>query len=311
MSVYCQFYDNKQNKISEVIASNASISIPTNAVAGLFYDNTYKLDGLKLTLNNLTANDFSFDFAKDYFLYVFPSGYSSILATSVCSSSFMSGIPELSQNDKDYLKNLSDNSTIDFSTIVTALNSISSALSALSNLSNLTSLSNLADLANIITAIQNKDNQSDIVNSLVKIFTYTVQSSNRVRSIFTGVDLNTKVNSSYDNQNLSIQAKLTGLINSLSSYSFAYNGDLTNISANEKLLYRIQSCLSSSISRLSTLSEISSNSFLSCNNVILDNIETKLEQNLPFTTIVNNDYIDNCVSATVAYNKKIENIPFN
>ena len=278
MSVYCKFYDNKQTFISRELVDNG-VSIPSNAVSGLFYDNTYKMSGLDI-LNNVATELLVFTADREYLLYIFPIGVTSFRATSTRSNVYMSGVPELSQNDIDYLKNLSSDSTVDFSTIVTALNSITSALSALTNLTNLSNLSNLTDLANIITAITNKDNQSNITAELDKIFI-----------------------SKFDNVDYSLMKPDTNILSSISS-SYRTRYTLSGI------LTRLMSLLTSNKRNLDIyFSDFSSNTFRQNNQSLfessaktsfqnlqdistkLENIETKLEQNLPFTTLAQVDVV--------------------
>lgn len=291
MSLHVIFIDNQGQQLSDVTSSFISVTIPQNAFIMRIADDTKSYSNSTLTklfeidntfyskvLEYTTKGDYPF---IDVSVYDF-SGFTAIF--NQLSSQFVGNNPPANIYDFSGYGGSGSGGSIDFSTIVSALNGITTALSSLTNLSN---LSNLSDLANIITAISNKDNQSDIVDELRFIFTQNVGESSFRRlndttnlSMIKGSVSGQYINTTGKTHRLSLFYILRSFANLFSNSDFDYSSD-NWVSGNNRLLARLNRSLTD-VNTSGTLADISSSSVFTK----LGAIESKLEQNLPFVTNV-------------------------
>lgn len=260
-----------------------TVPVDTNLI--VCYDDDYKITcNIRVTASS-NQDIINYQYATDSALFLLKSLQNYTQNQTVRAQITVSNIAKdsnnLAQDIQNYLQNcgVGSGSSIDFSTIVTALNSITTALSALTNLSN---LSNLADLANIITAITNKDNQGNIVDILSKIFTYKSSSTSAQYSSISGQNIITGVGSD--------STSLSAIINRFRNvFCSNVNNAVANTSNTNKLLFYLLTL--SSDANNGNASFMLNNSNLKAISDKLNNIETKLEQNLPFTTLSQVDVV--------------------
>ena len=280
MSLHVIFIDKDGSQLSDVTSGFSSVTIPQNAFIMRICDDNKSYSNSTLTKlfeidNTFYSKVLEYTTKGDYpFIDISVSEFAGFTAIfNQLSAQFVGNNPPADIYDFTGYGGGSSGVDIDFSTIVTALNSIASALSALTNLSN---LSNLSQLANIITAISNKDNQSDIVNKLDFIFVNTRPNGYKQSTFRASV-----FPASTGSNNVSSEALYTiyNMVRRL-LLVFTVSNPLSTqeLEPSDKTLYQIYNTL--------------------------QNIETKLEQNLPFVT---NVYPLSEVNIDVPYEVKIMN----
>lgn len=150
------------------------------------------------------------------------------------------------------------------------------------NASQNANLSQLSQLANITSAITNKDNQSVISNSIIDCFSYRVSSDDYRRNVFNGQRLD---NGNILNSNtVSLALMLTKIRNCFADSSYVE----TDPSNTQKFIQNIAQSLNQynvGSSSVNTLKQGSVITKLDNIKSSIDSIETKLENNLPFTTL--------------------------
>lgn len=190
------------------------------------------------------------------------------------------------------------------------------------NASQNANLTQLSQLANITSAISSQDNQTQIVSMLNKlrgVFTSGQPSSSdtvtdnykllqsvieELRYIFTTQGSKSTIRQVDGGNNISVFKQFVGAEN-------LQNQTNLGRSTLAQTLSRISNKLSSvSDSPLNSDSVINDNKLLYNLKNSIDNIETKLENNLPFSTIVNNDIILSEDIKTDTKITKLESIPF-
>lgn len=182
------------------------------------------------------------------------------------------------------------------------------------NASQNANLSQLSQLANIVTAITNKDNQSDIRDELRYIFTQSV-SNNSYRqiggvnnlSVFKGYNTNTELSNVSALARSNLRMCLSNISNKLSSVNDSYNNS-TSTDNSRKLLYNIDKILRALCSSDESITnfditEIVNTSYLKSISDKLQNIETKLEENLPFANLIQNEIVTDYTQVMKGNNK--------
>lgn len=153
------------------------------------------------------------------------------------------------------------------------------------NASQNANLSQLSQLANIVSAIANKDNQSDVVDILKTIFVYETQ--NAKESVFKyqgGINL-----TSNQSRSTSIPNLFRSLIECFLTGSLGVGSNPVSINLNSKLFTNL---LALNGYQNDDMAQVPNNVNLNITSSVfkqirdkIQNIETKLENNLPFTTL--------------------------
>lgn len=190
------------------------------------------------------------------------------------------------------------------------------------NASQNANLSQLSHLSNIVSAITNKDNQSDIRDELRYIFTQSVNNDtyrlvNGVYnlSIFKNYNVANALNSIDTLSRSLFYKRIANISDKLSAVNDSVSNN-TSTEQNNKLIYNLYKLFRSFVSTDKSISnidlaEIVDTSFFKSISDKLQDIETKLENNLPFSTIVYNDIVAGNPNETYRYISEIEKIGFS
>lgn len=239
-------------------------------------DDTYKLtlSSFGVYYSSLGDSEIIYNSSRPQSRFVFIRPEGSLFCGGVVALS-----SELKDNSIDYdklefLQQAGSSGQIDYTSV---LSNIATNLLNISNaVQPLTSLTNLTQLANIATAITNKNNQSEIVSILDSIFVNHLD--NISQSVFKDYNINLADKARYNT--------IYGvLLRIFQSFTYSNLTPATTFDRSEKSVLNIQNKL--------------------------QNIETKLENNLPFTTVVENEIVETNISQNCNYSSKIEQIPFS
>lgn len=156
------------------------------------------------------------------------------------------------------------------------------------------------DTTDIVSAINNINNQ-DLVDELEAIF-FTKHTDGKNYNIISGFDKG-RVSNDAGVRALVPTIQFLRSVFTLSNPKYAFSAN------NDKILFYLASLNSAGNS--GDTSSLQNSSYLKIISDKLQNIEQKLEDNLPFTTIVENETVEANISKNCNYNTKIENIPFS
>lgn len=156
------------------------------------------------------------------------------------------------------------------------------------------------DTTDIVSAINNINNQ-DVVDELETIF-FSKHKNEKKYNVITGFEKDSE-NSDANLHSFAYALAMLRSVFTTSSTSFS------NVPNNSKVLFYLTSL--NSVPNNGVVADSQNSSYLKIISEKLQNIEQKLEDNLPFTTIVENETVEANISKNCNYNTKIENIPFS
>lgn len=276
--------------------SSLGISNLSKSYLGPVYDSNALVSGNISFSNLLLGGLISFDYEIETQFEPLFDGLNSMI--QLCSNLIVSGInniiPELR-----LIKTALDTLDIDVGDVSITTDDITTQLQ---NIYTILASQN-ANQAAISSAINNKDNQSNISNALYDLFTFKTSNNDDKYSVFTGNSI-----SGFNSRNFSLATSINRV---RQCFEIDNNQVYNSTNPSSKFLRFLQTFCSADFTSNIPLSTIKSSSFLKIISDKLGNIETKLEQNLPFTTIVENEIVETNVSQNCNYSSKIEQIPFS
>lgn len=273
-------------------------------------DDTYKLtlSSFGVYYSSLGDSEIIYNSSRPQSRFVFIRPEGSLFCGGVVALS-----SELKDNSIDYdklefLQQAGGGGQIDYTSV---LSNIATNLLNISNaVQPLTSLTNLTQLANIVSAISSQDNQSQIVSMLNKlrgVFTNGQPSSSDIVS-----DNYKLFNKIFEKNN---QSDIVSMLNKLRGvFISSHLSEEALPDVTQKYLYVIAQSLNAYTTGSSSSATLKSGNVINRLDKInssLENIETKLEQNLPFCTVVENEIVETNISQNCNYSSKIEQIPFS